>query len=184
MNPAVKALLIFIFGLLTLSFLFAPRPKPVDYTLVNFDTSADSRIYFNNIRSYYYRIDGQSKKPMVIYRLKKRSAALDSSSLQFNIILNPQADQAFAFAKLGANFEQYDSLKVKFIDYQVNSLSNMNSEDHYQLAAKVYSSLLKNQKIHLIHRSDTLKRLYADKVAQLSVETTLEDYFKLVNKNK
>ena len=183
LNPPVKWLLGFIFGVLVLAFAFAPRPQPVDISKISFNTTSDSRLYFQNIRSFYYNIDALSKKPMIIYKLKRRKAAEDSMSLQFSIIQHPLTDNAFAYAELGGNWKQYDSLYVEFTSFKGELLGHLSSEAHYRIAAKVYSSLLEGKPVYLLSANDTLRQLYTNEQARINAEITLEDFFRLTNKN-
>ena len=184
LNPLVKGFLAFFVLTFGFAFLFAPELKPVNYEEVSFQTTSDSRLYFNNVRSFFYRIDRFSKAPMEIYRLKRRSGSRDSSNLNFAIAHYPGADQAFIVAELGADYRHCDSLILRFEAYPgVESLELMDGEQQFKIAAKVYSSLLEEQRIFLCCGSDTLKQLYVDKAEELDAEVALEDYFKLTLKN-
>lgn len=120
---------------------------------------------------------------MIIYRSKHRQASIDSLSLQFAIVWHPHIDQAFAVAEPGVAFKQYPKLSVLYNEFPADTLYHMDRERHYEIAAKVYSSLLKDQAIYLASDKDTLRTLYEDKMAKRSVLSTLEDYFKLIDKN-
>lgn len=184
LSPPAKWLLAFVGFALALSFLFAPEPQVVDYEAVSFNTTSDSRLYFNNVRSYFYKIDRFSKKPMQIFRLKRRVPERDSLSINFSIAHYPGAEQAFIIVEPGKAYEQCDSLVVKFDKYPDSEpLKLINGEQQFKLAAKVYSSLLEDSGIFLCCGSDTLQRLYQDKSSQLDAEIVLEDYFKLTLKN-
>lgn len=183
LNPPVQWLFVFIISILILALAFAPRPKPIDYNRINFTTTADSRLYFQNMRSFYYNIDTRSKKPMIIYRLKRRTPAQDALGLQFSIVQHPLAGNAYAYSELGQSWKQYDSLYVEFSTFSKEKLGNLNSEDHYRIAAKVFSSILQDEPVYLVSKKDTLTQLYADEQLRLNAEVTLEDFFKLTNKN-
>ncbi len=182
--PPVRWFILTMATLLALAFLFAPEIKPVDYQAVSFKSTADSRMYFNNIRSYYYHIDTRSKAPTTIYRLKRRSSERDSSNLNFAIVHYPGAEEVFIFASAGKAYEQYDSLRVIFDKYpDAENLLGINREGHFRIAAKVYTSILEEKAVYLAHGDDTLKRLFTNKASSLDAEITLEDYFKLTLKN-
>ncbi len=184
LNPLVKALLAFIILSLSLAFLFAPEPQPVDYQDIDFETTSDSRIYFNNVRSFYYHIDRRSKRPMEIYRLKRRIPERDSLGINFAIAHYPGGEQAFIVLEKGSTLEYCDSLQVHFEAYPlIQSLSLLNGEEQYQFAAKVYTSLLEKKEVLLYCGQDSLKALYANRADRLDAEIVLEDYFRLVGKN-
>lgn len=177
-------MLTFMITTLSLAFLFAPEAREVNYEEVSFKTTSDSRLYFNNVRSYYYKIDRFSKKPMEIFRLKRRSAERDSFSLNFAMAHYPGGENAFITLEIGRAFEQCDSLYVKFEKYpDPEPLKLIDGEQQFKVAAKVYSSIIAEQAIYLYCGQDSLKQLYTDKASELDAEIVLEDYFKLTLKN-
>lgn len=185
LTPPLRWFSLFILGMLGLAFYFSPEAKAVDFTEISFQTSADSRLYFNNVRSYFYHIDTRSKSPAIIYRIKRRSPERDSLSVVFDIVHYPGAEDAFVFTTAGKGFGDSDSLFLAFENYPNNEiLSGINGEGHYRIAAKTYSSLLDQGRVFLLSgSSDTLQELFTDKASRLDAETVLEDYFKLVLKN-
>lgn len=183
----MKWLIAFIVILLGLSFLFAPEPRPVDLGSIGFETNSSSRMYFHNVRSYYYDIYEREKAPFILYRNKRRSRDTAKADLQFMIVENASAGEAYIFAEANPELERYDSLAVALSEtedepFEKIYIRDINNEGHYRLAAKVYARLLVNEQIHLMSRNDTIRELYVDKREELAAETTLEDYFKLVNK--
>jgi hypothetical protein len=183
LNPPIRWLIYFCATLLLLSFLFAPTPKPINYQEVSFETTSDTRLYFHNVRSFYYHIDARSKSPMIIYRLKRQSPARDSTNLTFDIIRHPADDNAYIFVRPGSAFKQYDSLDVLFSEYSSSIIVPlMDIDRHYEVAAKVFSSFLKNGRVWLAYKGDTLNELYLDRAQKLDAEVALDDYFKLIKK--
>ena len=188
LTPPAKWLITFIALVLGLSFLFAPRSRPVDLSEITFTTTSSSELYFKNIRSYYYDIYDREKAPFVIYRLKRRNRDTTELHLQFMIVSNPLANEAYIFAEPSPAIKQYDSLAV-FISKDSDStvtaalLSRMINEDHYLFAGNVFEKLLNGGQTFLINEDDTLAELFTGNEERRNAETVLEDYFKLVNKN-
>jgi len=183
-SPPAKWLIVFIGLVLGLSFLFAPRPKTVDWNTVEYSTTSSSLLYFKNIRSYYYNIYPNEKAPFILYRFKRRDRDTNSHKLQFTIVHNPLQNEAYLYAELPSYSKQYPSLSVKFPEtkpfiWQDEQLKN---DDYYQLGAQVFNHLIDGRAVYLCSANDTLAQLYASKKAKLNAETVLEDYFKLVNK--
>jgi len=183
LNPPVKWLFYFIAGMLTLSFLFAPQPQPVDLEKVNFTTQAGSRLYFKNVRSYYYYINPREKAPFVLYRYKRRLQDSSGYHLPFLIIENPKGEEAYIFAEASEDMLKLEDPTIHF-EAGVKSfkLKEMNNQEHLILAARTYNALLKNEQIWLLNRSDTVSELYQNKVENANAEVVLQDYFKLINK--
>jgi len=173
----------FLVIMIFLALAFAPQRQSVDYSDVSFGSSANSRIYFHNVRSFYYHIDKRSKEPMLIYRLKRRVPERDSLSLNFDIIRHPASDDAFIYSYLGKGYAPEDSLELKFAAYEGREkLVNIRNENHFRIAAKTYISFINEEGVYLMQGSDTLKELFTDRAAYIDTEITLEDYFKLVQK--
>ena len=174
----------FLVLMLIIAFIFAPKKRPIDYTDISFDSTANSRLYFHNVRSFFYRIDIRSKAPMLIYQLKRRIPERDSLNLNFDIIRQSAADEAFIFSHLGSHFKDLDSISLNFSAFaDREELSNLRNEDHFRIAAKTYTSFIKEEPIFLMRGSDTIQELFSDRAAFIDAEITLEDYFKLVQKN-
>lgn len=187
LNPPVKWLLAFIVILLGLSFLFAPRPHPVDLEETSFATVSSSRLYFKNVRSYHYDIFTTEKPPFVLYRLKRRLRDSIRSPLQFMIIENPQAEEAYIFMEMPTALARDSSLALHLPATQGGQaehfpLFQINNGQHQLLAAKVYRRLLADEQMHLLSGNDTVRKVFTFKNAKGNAASVLEDYFKLTNK--
>lgn len=180
LSPPVQWLIIFIVMVLGLSFLFAPRPQPVDWSEISFHTQSSAEIYFHNVRSYYYRINEREKAPFILYRLKRGG----SGTLSFMIVENRQADEAYIFADIPEDIRQLERVTIAFDNDSSweSGLGKFTNEDHFRLAARTYGHLLRDEQIYLLNLKDTVDQLFADKQQRRNALTVLEDYFKLVKK--
>lgn len=182
MNPALRYLLLAVGGMIGLAFLFPPEAQPLDLNTPRHSSTSDKRMYFQNVRSFYYHQDRRSKQPMVIYRLKKRTAAMDSHSLPLNIIQHPRQGSAFLRVEAGEAYQAYDSLQVCFGD----SISpawlhpKLTWQEHFQLGGKIYAALEKEIDVHLKARDDTLGQPFAQAKARQNALIILEDFFNLL----
>ena len=180
----MKWFIYFFATVLGLSFLFAPEPTPVDLETFTSKTTSDSRMYFQNVRSFYYDIFPRERAPMVIYKLARRNKNPSEAELQFNIIQNPQTGQAFVFGELLA--VQVDSsyqIKVKREQEDFTSaIHNINMEQHYKLAAAVHNAILNEKEIILLKEKRKVKNLFKDYRKRKYTGVVLEDFFKLIRK--
>ena len=183
-NPALRYMLLVVGILMGLAFLFPPEEQPLDLSTARYGTTSDKRLYFQNVRSYYYHQDRQSKEPMVIYRLKKRSAALDSVSLPLDIVQNPQQGSAFLQIKPGAAYPAVDSLQICFSDSLQPAWlhEEMSWQEHFRLGGKVYAALENEFAVYLTAQGDTLGRPYARAKNRQNALTVLDDFFNLIQK--
>lgn len=184
-NPAAKGVIIFVVLLLTLSLLFAPTLKPVDFKEINFKRTESAQLYFNNIRSFYYDISPDPRSGFILYRLKRRNIDTTQVWLQFMIVNNRNSNESYIYADLNLAHEQWDNPRV-LIQRQPQpisvSLRDLNNEDHFLLAVDVFNALLANERMFLLNGADTVKELYATKTENFTAAIALEDYFKLINK--
>ena len=181
LTPPARWLIYFIVLVLGLSFLFAPSPKPVDWSEISFHTESSSEIYFHNVRSYYYRINEREKAPFILYRLKRGGGG----PVSFMIIENRSADEAYIFSEWGESFRELDSPRVYFGSDSIaeQDFASYNNEDHFRFAARCYHSLLLHEQIEVRDRYNIVNQLFANKKQRKIALTVLEDYFKLVKKN-
>ncbi len=187
LNPPVKWFSYFLLFMVGFSLLLAPTPQPVNWEQISFSTTASSRLYFKNVRSYYYNIFSREKPPLVLYRYKRRLRDSSFAHLQFMIVENPHADEAYIFAEANFGPEQLTASRLVFSDADTSHNSTpplhlLNNEGHYQLAARVYNHLLDNEQIMLVNGNDTIMELWASGKLRDNALTVLEDYFTLVHK--
>lgn len=183
-NPASRYLLLALGGLGTLAFLFPPEAQPQDRTTPRYSSSSDKRMYFQNMRSFYYHQDRKSKQPMVIYRLKKRTAALDSVTLPLDIIQHSQQGSAFLRVQAGQAYRSSDSLQVCFSDSLAAAWlhSSMSWQEHFELGGKIYTALENEIAVHLRAGGDTLGQPFGQTKNRRNALIILEDFFNLLQK--
>lgn len=187
MLPPVRWLLWFVVVVLTLSFIFAPEPKPVNWNKFETHTTSDSRLYFNNIRSFYYHRYPEEKPPMVLYRLKNRIKDTADVQLHFTIVLNILTDEAFTVAEWqNLPWPKEDMLLTAYTDKDTVKLpiNYLSAPAEYKLARVIYNTLQKEGQFYLAHNNDTVVRLLHQPKQRETAETVLRDYFKLIQKLK
>ena len=185
-NPPVLWFWVFVVALLGLSFLFAPTAKLLNLHEIRFTTTSSSILYFKNIRSYFYEVDAD-RKPLLVYRLKSRTSSTVERPLDFSIVSNPLSNEAYIYLETNSKFKQ--SLKPSVFMVKENSdtllyadVTKMNNEQHFDMAASIYLSLLSDEDIYLTTSERSRIKLFEDDHSRQNAEIVLEDYFKLVNK--
>lgn len=187
MLPPVRWLLWFVVVVLTLSFIFAPEPKPVNWDKFEAHTTSDSRLYFNNIRSFYYHRYPEERPPMILYRLKNRVNDTTHVQLHFTIVQNILTDEAFTVAEWQNLPESKENMRLMAYtqkDTVTLPLNNLNARGEYQLAQVVYTTLQEEGQLYLAHKNDSIAGLLHTPKQRETVETVLRDYFKLIQKLK
>ena len=182
-----RAVILFVVCFLSLILLFAPRPHPVDMHTASFGMTSSARLYFHNVRSYYYDIKPHEASRFVLYHLKRRERDTNVVCLQFTIVENTSGEEAFIYIELQDAGKQYQKphvlISTKSLDSTVTEpLYNLNNEGHYQLAAAIWKALLEDQDFYLLDDRDTVGPLLQTHRARKNAEIVLEDYFKLIGK--
>lgn len=186
LNPAGRALIVFVVVILGLAFLFPPTPRPVDWEQATFATTASSQLYFKNVRSFYYRIDPDSKAPFILYRFK-RYPAEGSAAVHFMIMENRSVDEAYIFAEANEAMKQLSAPALYFPAVQqfpgdTLRLEDLNREGHFALAARVLWHLKEERPVVLLDGRQPLHQLWKPAYDSRADEWVLKDFFKLVNK--
>lgn len=188
-NPKLgKWLIAFIIGALGIALIIGPGPATDTFYVVNFKTTSSSLIYFKNIRSFYYSINEKDKTPFVLYGYRDWNDRDTDPALEFSIISNPLMDEAYIFSKFNTAYLNYDSLSLYIMGLdgstqKKKSLKRLNNEDHYLIAATVYSNLFEEKETYLLNGEDTLGTLYPDPRDAELAKIVLGDYFNLVGRH-
>lgn len=185
--PPVRWLFWFVVGILTLSFIFAPEPQPVDWDTYQSKTTADSRMYFHNIRSFYYYRYPEEKPPMVLYRFKEREKDSSRVQMYFTIVQNVLTDEVFTvleWRNLPAKKENLQLYALTEKDTNVLSINYLNAQGEYEIASVVYNTLQQEGRFYLAAKNKKPEGVLETSRQRKVAKTVLTDYFKLINKLK
>ncbi|MDZ7846427.1 MAG: hypothetical protein U5L96_06495 [Owenweeksia sp.] len=70
----MRWLLGFIAVLIGFAFLFPPKPYPVNLAEISYGYSSSSKLYFHNMRSYFYHINENERSPLGIVSIKEKAS--------------------------------------------------------------------------------------------------------------
>ncbi len=181
-----KAVILFVMMVLGLSFLFAPTPQPVDLSEVSFNMTSSARLYFRNVRSYYYQIKPDKASRFILYHLKAQETLSGKLHLDFTIVENPLQDEAYIFLELQGSGKQYENPHVLINTDQGLTekwpLNGLNNEEHLKTAAALWKALLLEQKVFLQMGNEGITPFLDQPRTRKNAEIILEDYFKLIGK--
>lgn len=152
--------------------LFGPQGKKINLKEIDFTTSNSSRLYFKNMRSYFYAIEEKKQAKFELYRLKS-----SDSLFRFVIVSNWLMDESYVIAESNyktftlewSNSKQTGSLEIK----------GETNRAHYIFAAELFEQLERKSQLWLISKDSKVKLSEEQKT---SLKTSLRDYFKLVGK--
>ena len=144
---------------------------------INFKTTESSEIYFRNLRAYFYDKEERQDANYLLYRINSREIDSTKNKLNFVLVNNWLIDESYIIAE-GLNKEGLISCKADNADVKIQ-LAAADNEANYIFAAQLFETLSKKIPIYLINGTDTIAFTQAE---QVSLKTTLKDYFKLVGK--
>lgn len=162
--------------------LFGPKGKPIDWGKVDYEMSNSSRLYFKNMRSYFYDLESFQEDSYLLYRIKSRKKEDVKIKMSFVLIQNLLQDAAFI--RLESEVVDLDQENI-LVSWQNNqevgelALTSFSNEAHYQFSAQLYNLLVFNSRLWLQLNSG---RIELSEKEKKSLRKSLNDYFKLVGK--
>ncbi|MBL6682474.1 MAG: hypothetical protein ISQ44_04525 [Cryomorphaceae bacterium] len=153
---------------------------PADYSVLESD-----EIFFNNTRIYKYRTDERAELTSQGFKTHRSLKYLKDTTmpfLNFSIVNNWRADQAYIVAEPGARkfFRDTVTIRVDAVEVKIY-LDKMDFEQHYQLAALLFQNALDYHRPFIIEGQDSLL-LYGTQGNENANIEVLKDYFRLVGR--
>lgn len=170
---------IFFIVLLVVCFaIFVPSQSSIHLEEIKFSTSQSSRLYFKNLRSYYYEKDEVEKPGFILHQYKSDG----EENLRFLIVDNWKHDEAYIIAESAIVNIDEEILQIMWTrgnESDTISLKELDAEAHYVFAAQLYDKLLQEGELAIIKKTDSFLFTGNEKK---SLKITLKDFFKLVEK--
>tara|TARA_R110000868_G_scaffold236861_4_gene490927 strand:+ start:996 stop:1556 length:561 start_codon:yes stop_codon:yes gene_type:complete len=178
-----KWLFIWLLGMTAMVVLIALLfpGKHVDLKEINFKTSSSSRIYFKNMRSYFYDSEQDKASNYQLNRISTREID-DSNTFNFIIIDNWLLDEAYIMLETNLVDFPDSSIKIKYVESNEEKfiqLKEANNEANYIFAAQLYEVISRKNQLS-IYQSNKWTPFSQEELK--SLKKSLEDYFKLVGK--
>jgi hypothetical protein len=167
-------------ALLALALLFPPKKTEVDLEGVHFSTANSSKMYFKNVRSYYYRIQEDKQSGFVLYRHKGFSYPENTDGMRLMIVENWREDEAYLFFEFSDD-ESAFFLKVATSD-SLMPLNQVNTTLLYQSGKALYQAASKGQSHEVFSEFGISLPLPTERRYQRALQATLEDYFRLTGR--
>lgn len=159
-----------------------PRP---DFEDIDFKTTESAKLFFKNVRSYYYESDLYSFKGAEVYRWAGRETDSSKYWLQPVLVIHLLQDQAFLLSESSQAVQR--DCKAWLYKYGTNRLDSISSQPnsmqaHLDLHVFVYDAIDDN--LSLCFESHTGERLpyLATLKAQADYHKQVRDFLRLVGK--
>lgn len=174
----LRGVLAFVLLMVGLALLFPHQQEWRDNAKLTFDTTSDSRLYFNNMRSLWYHIEEDEISGMNIYRHRDQDSSL-TDGLRCQILLQWRSDEASILFYPAGDSNALEWAFATDLDTLAFRLDTMNRDDH-ALAGYWYCTRLLNGNDPEILNFNNNPVTYPDREKD-NLEETLLDYFRLVN---
>lgn len=169
--PPVKWMIYLFTSILALSLIFAPTPSPSDYFQSDYSYTTSSKVYFNNVRSYYYTRMDEKAAGFHRFELKKQQMHADDWPLLLSLMDNWRNDELYVHVDL-------DSTMIALeIDTATYKCEAFNREAMHRIAASLYLAVKNDKTIRAVY-NDKSKVIFEDSKDRKVLETTLFDYFR------
>lgn len=172
--PPVRWMIYLFSGIIILSMVFAPEPSPADYLTPNFSYTSSAKLYFHNVRSFYYQRTNEDAAGFYRYTLKKQLEQERNLPIQLSILDNWRNDEVY----MHVDFDT--TLRTLHIDTNVIDVKSFNNIEMHQIAASLFIALSNDDVVKAVY-SDSSTYEYNKNKDRSPLETILFDYFKLLN---
>lgn len=179
LNQLQKWFLLWFGGMVAFCFFTYPDYAPIKETTYSAHIIADRRIYFMNLRRYYYETSTDSASQFNLYTLKKWPNDAELCPMKFVLVDNWLQDEMYIMPSLSENL--VDGKTSVTIAKDTFDITNSNVTEWYTLAEACYMAINQQQPIILVHQSQEMQ-IFKDEESRKAALTVLEDYLKLIRK--
>jgi hypothetical protein len=148
------------------------RKKEVDRNRFSFKAYADTRRFFQNVRTIYYDREEISDGIVIAFRFKARPKDTLQFHLQPTIVLNQQTDDALLFLEAT---QTYDSVNL-IIDGKSYLLKDRNRENVLEFATLIYEAIMAEKTIYLNGKQQLL---FSNEEEKENFRKVMSDYYRL-----
>jgi hypothetical protein len=183
----MKRILIFIVAIVLVS-CGIKSEKKIDTDNVTFTTTADSRLYFKNVRQIYYDRENQENTRLEIFRFGKRNQSTAVPVLNVALVNNWRYDEAYVLIEPNAYFDNADQIKVDWQSKADTIASGTyvfafgSKENHFRFATQLYESILAKHTLQLRDSTGKIINLFQTEADRDNFRKAMVDYYRLVNK--
>ena len=160
--------------------------KKVDQNQAKFSTSADSRLFFKNVRQIYYDREIPENTKLEVYRFGKRNLAIDKPVLNLALVNNWLHDEAYVIIEPSAFFDNMSSIEVEWQDVDrkqsgVYRFTFGPKDNHFKFASEIYQSVMAKHKLLVYTEDKQWIELFQTETERDNFRKTMKDFYRLVN---
>lgn len=183
----MKRILIFIVAAILVS-CSVKSEKKIDTDNVTFTTTADSRLYFKNVRQIYYDREDQENTRLEIFRFGKRNTSTTVPVVNVALVNNWRYDEAYVIIEPNAYFDEVNRIAVNWQSTTDSSTKGTyvfafgSKENHFRFATQLYESILAKHTLQLQDSTGKPVNLFYTETDRDNFRKAMVDYYRLVNK--
>jgi hypothetical protein len=181
----MKRILIFIVAVVLVS-CSVKSEKKIDTDNVTFTTTADSRLYFKNVRQIYYDREDQQNTKLEIFRFGKRNQSSAVPVINIALVNNWRYDEAYVIIEPNAYFDNADQIKINWQSKADTTGTYVfafgSKENHFRFANQLYESILAKHTLQLQDSTGKPVNLFQTETDRDNFRNNMVDYYRLVNK--
>lgn len=175
----LRGVLIFVLVLLGISFMFPHKPALLNRSEFSFATSSDSRLHFNNVRSYWYKREEIKGQGADKYNYTKWDESMPKS-IRPLIIHQWRVNQATLFLVPHSLDSAQGSLQlILHTDTLSVGMDALDRDGHIDIADRWFRHLDTAQAYQLCDEKG--QSIAVTQTETKAVKAVLTDYFTLVN---
>lgn len=182
----MKRILLFIVTIL-LAHCTVKSDKKIDKENIKFSTTADSRLYFKNVRQIYYDIENQENTRLEIFRFGKRNKSVNKPVVNVALVNNWRYDEAYVIVEPNAYLNNNKQIKIVWhqkadTTARGNYIFDFGSkENHFRFATQLYESILSGHTLLLEDSAGKSTPLFHTETDRENFRKIMVDYYRLVN---
>jgi hypothetical protein len=177
--PVIAGLML----LLSVSSCKIDRKETIDRDKFSFKLHDDNRLFFRNVRQYYYEFTNIPAVFTEVYRYGNRYKGNDRPMIYPTIVMNWEKNEAYLLIEHNDVLMNEDVLRIReknkqngrFYEYQ---LSERGRENMLEFATKIYEGLMAENVIE-IQAQGQYKRLFLDDDDRESFRIVMGDFYRL-----
>ncbi|QHT67208.1 hypothetical protein GXP67_11420 [Rhodocytophaga rosea] len=183
----MKRILIFIVAVMLVS-CSVKSEKKIDTNNVTFTTTADSRLYFKNVRQIYYDREDQQNTKLEIFRFGKRNKSATVPVINVALVNNWRYDEAYVIIEPNAYLDTASQIEVFWQEKAKPDAKGTyvfafgSKENHFRFATQLYESILAKHTLQLQDSTGKLLNLFQTETDRENFRKAMVDYYRLVNK--
>jgi len=146
--------------------------------------TASSKLYFKNVRQFYYDIEKNEEAKLDIYRLDKRLKDKNLLFINLSIIISRLKDKAYIYVEPCPILQNLDPISIKWTDKVLQKEGTLafklgDRTSHLRLVEELYP-LIKDGTEFEVETNQQWKSILVSEKERYVFKVTAEDYFRLV----